>query len=107
MPAAAKGPVGDLTKEVAATLRAQVAHDQLTQLEVAKLVGMSQSQVSKILRGDGHIDLDQLDAFAAALGLNVVKVLEEAERAASVRARTRSRRRQARVARETPQSKAS
>lgn len=81
MPGAAKGPVGELTREVAAILRAQVARKQWTQLTVAARVNMSQSQVSKILRGDGHIDLDQLEAFASALDLKVAQVVSDADAA--------------------------
>ncbi len=45
-------------------------------------MGISQSQISKYLRAERVLDIDQLDALCFALGLNIVTVVREAEHAA-------------------------
>lgn len=47
----------------------------MTQKQLAELVGLSQSQVSKLLRGERVMTLDQLDAFCVALDVDVVRVV--------------------------------
>ncbi|MBN8883577.1 DNA-binding Xre family transcriptional regulator [Salana multivorans] len=79
---------GVITRNVAAVLRARVARVQATQTELAAVSGVSQSQLSKILRGTRAIDLDVLDRLCWTLGLDVADVLAEAERdAADLRGR--------------------
>lgn len=52
--------------------------------EIASAVGISRSQLSKMLRGVAHTDIDQLAALATTVGLDPVEVLGEAWRGLSL-----------------------
>lgn len=69
----------DLGREVAAILRGQLARAGRTQTQLATAASISQSQISKLLRGERPIDVDQLDRMCAALGLSIERVIEEAD----------------------------
>ena len=69
-----------LSRQIAAILRAQVAKFQLTQVDVAANSGISQSQLSKVLRGTRVLDVDQLDALCQTLGLEIADVVADAYR---------------------------
>lgn len=71
--------VRDLTRQVASTVRAAMAKFNVTQAEMAAAVGVSQSQLSKMVRGTRPIDIDQLDAMCRALGLDTGTVVADAE----------------------------
>ena len=79
MPAAAKPPVGSLTRHIAGVLRAKAARDQISQTTIAEAIGISQAQVSKYLRGTKAPNVDELEAIAAALGLSYLDVVVEAQ----------------------------
>lgn len=70
-----------LTLEIAAILRAARARQRVTTEELAEATGISRAQVGKQLGGAKPINLDELDLICHALGLNVVEVLAEADRA--------------------------
>lgn len=57
---------------------------------MATAAGISPSQFSRVLNGQKSLTLDQLDAICAALGIDVVNVLAEAD------ARSRAERRHVR-----------
>ena len=52
----------------------------LTQTEVAERLGQTQSFVSKVERGERRLDIVELRAFCSALGLSLLKFVEEIER---------------------------
>jgi DNA-binding Xre family transcriptional regulator len=85
MPAGAKTPPGPFSQELAAILRAQMARKQLWQAQVAVAAGMSQGQLSAVLNGKKHIDMEQLDRLCYVLGLKLVEVLREADEASKWR----------------------
>lgn len=85
MPAGAKTPPGPFSKEIAAILRAQMARKQLLQTPVARAINLSQTQLSAILLGQKHIDIEKLDELCYVLGLRLVPVLEEADAASKWR----------------------
>jgi transcriptional regulator with XRE-family HTH domain len=83
MPSGSKAPPGPLTQEVAAIIRERLARKQWPQARLAdairgKVSGVSAPQLSRMLNGTGHIDMDQLDAICAALDLDPVRVLSDA-----------------------------
>jgi len=70
--------VGPLTKEVAAIIRGRMARFNVNQTELAESVGISQSQLSKMVRGTRPIDIDQLESICDALGMGIEDAIEEA-----------------------------
>jgi transcriptional regulator with XRE-family HTH domain len=94
MPGGTKPPVGPLAHEAARIIRGHLARIGWTHQELGAKVNISASQVSRMLRGDRHMDLDQLARICAVTGLRVVDVLAEAERALAERdaAETEARR---------------
>jgi transcriptional regulator with XRE-family HTH domain len=85
MPRGAKSDPGLLTNEVAAILRAQMARKQLLQNAIAEEADISQTQLSGILNGHKHIDIEQLDRLCYALGLTLRDVVGEADEATTAR----------------------
>lgn len=71
--------VGWLTNEVAGILRGAAARRGVTQARLGEVAGVSQSQVSKMLRGKRDITIDQLDWLCDELGLAAAEVLAEAD----------------------------
>lgn len=80
MPGGTKPPVGPLAHEVARIIRGHLARIGWTHGELGARVDISASQISRMLRGHRHMDVDQLDRICTALNLRVVDVLSEAER---------------------------
>lgn len=72
---------GELSKEVAAILRAQMARHRIAQSPLAEAVGLSQGQLSGILNAKKHVDIEKLDEICQALGLEYAKVIREADEA--------------------------
>lgn len=72
-----------MTQYLAAALRARAAEGQVTQTQIAQVTGISQSQVSKLLRGRRVLDIDELDAICHVLGLDIGEVLTIAAHKAS------------------------
>ncbi|MBW9095172.1 helix-turn-helix transcriptional regulator [Microbacterium jejuense] len=70
--------VGALSRAVARILVDACDELFVTQTELARRSGVSQSQISKLLRAEREIKLGQLDAICAALGLSIVAVVAEA-----------------------------
>lgn len=67
-----------LTPRVADILSARVRELVISQKAIAEGSGISQSQVSKLLRGVRVINVDQLDALCSVLGLSIVDVVRQA-----------------------------
>ena len=74
-------PHGALSREVAKLLEAAADELAVSDTTLAGLVGISQSQMSIYLRGERSLTLDILDRICSALGLSIVAVVEEANRA--------------------------
>lgn len=72
-----------LTKRIASRLRGRVSQGNVTQVELSEVVGISQSQLSKLLRGVRVFDVDELDAVCQALGLDAGEVVACAYREAT------------------------
>jgi transcriptional regulator with XRE-family HTH domain len=51
----------------------------LTQMQLATVVGSSQSHISKLLRAERAMRLDEFDALCAAMGVSAVTVLQDAQ----------------------------
>lgn len=71
--------VSDITRHVASQIRGLMAQYGVKQGELAESIGVSQSQLSKMVRGTRPIDLDQLDGMCRALGVDTFTVVKEAE----------------------------
>lgn len=74
-------PLLSLGKAVAKSLNAQRAYVGMTQMQLSEKSGISQSQLSKQLRGIRAINIDELDAICEALGVSMESILESAEAA--------------------------
>jgi transcriptional regulator with XRE-family HTH domain len=70
---------GPLTDNIAARLRVAVEAKGLTQAEVGVVIGQSQSQVSKYLRGEVPLDLEEFAILCQLVGLNAAAVIAEAQ----------------------------
>lgn len=72
MPGAAKAPVGPLGHEVGRIIRGRLAYMEWTHGQLAAKVGLSTSQMSRMLKGDRHMDVDLLAQICDVLGLDIV-----------------------------------
>lgn len=70
---------GPLTRSIAAILAAEVSEQGLSQRELGLMVGISQGQISKYLRGERALLVDELDLFCHELGLDVGDVVHDAD----------------------------
>ncbi len=80
-----KGEPTKLTEEIAKTIRGELARQQMTKTELAKTVGISLPQISKLTAGLKRFDIEDLDAICEALGLNLREVVADAEAASESR----------------------
>lgn len=85
MATGSKPAPGALSQEIAAQLRAQIGRKQFTQAALADAVGISTAQMSGILAGKKHVDVEQLDELCFALGLNFREVVASADKATTQR----------------------
>lgn len=72
-------PPGRLTEEVAAILNATFESTGIKQSELGQRSGISQSQVSKYLRGTRVPDIERLQQMCAALEVRMSDVVAAAE----------------------------
>jgi transcriptional regulator with XRE-family HTH domain len=68
---------GPLTRAIAAALSAAVAERRLTQAQIAAALGQSQPHVSKYLRGEIVLDVEELNAICAFLHINTATLIAE------------------------------
>ncbi|MDK8496828.1 helix-turn-helix transcriptional regulator [Corynebacterium marquesiae] len=66
-------------KVIARLLNDERLHKGVTQAELAESTGISQSQISKQLRGTRDINIDELDAIVTALNMSLVELIRTAE----------------------------
>ena len=71
--------VGPLTQGIARVLRGELAKVQQNTTWFGGIIGVSQSQASKILRGTKPITLDQLHLACEAFGLQTSQIIRMAE----------------------------
>ncbi|RLP73660.1 XRE family transcriptional regulator [Mycetocola tolaasinivorans] len=71
--------VSDLTRKIAAILRGHMAQYGITQAELGEAIGVSQSQLSKLVRGVRPIELEQFVGMCESMGLDAGAILQEAE----------------------------
>lgn len=74
-------PHGSLSREVAKLLETAADELAVSDTTLARLVGISQPQMSIYMRGERSLTIDILDRICSALGLNIVAVMDEALRA--------------------------
>ena len=66
-------------KVIARLLNDERLQKGVTQAELAESTGISQSQISKQLRGTRDINIDELDAIVTGLNLSLVELIRTAE----------------------------
>lgn len=66
-------------KVVARLLNDERLHKSVTQAELAESTGISQSQISKQMRGTRDINIDELSAITDALDISLVELIRKAE----------------------------
>ena len=71
------------TAQTGRNVRAEMARAGVSQIDLAERVGLSQSGLSKRLRGVVPFDVNELDSIATALGVPVVSLLPQSEAVAS------------------------
>ncbi|MGN6200493.1 helix-turn-helix domain-containing protein [Humibacter sp.] len=78
MPGDRRLPPSKLSINVGALLDNARTEQFLLQRDLAEHIGVSQSQMSKFLRGERALNLDQLDALCRKLGLSIVGIVSDA-----------------------------
>lgn len=74
-----KDTMNTFGKVIARLLNEQRLQKGITQTELSDATGISQSQISKQMRGTRDINIDELGAIADALGLHLVELIRNAE----------------------------
>lgn len=75
-----KAVIDQFGKAIARQLNARRAHQDMTQNDLAQATGISQSQISKQLRGIRSINMDELALICAALNISTIEIIRMAER---------------------------
>lgn len=76
MNAQRRDAINEFGKAVARQLNARRAHQGLTQSQLEEATGISQSQLSKQLRGLRAINMDELAQLCAALDVSMESIIE-------------------------------
>lgn len=79
MPASARPEPSDLTKEVAAIIKGLMVRRGHEQQDLAAAVGVSPAQMSRMLAGGKHWDIDQLSRATDFLDADLRAILIDAE----------------------------
>lgn len=69
-------PLSPIEQTIAGVLRAEQARKMVGQTQLAEVAGISQSQMSKVLRGTRPITIGALDRVARELGLQLRVTLD-------------------------------
>jgi len=75
-----KSILSDGHRQLAELIRTLRVESGQTQVDLAERLGETQSAVSKVESGQRRLDLVQLAAYAAALGIKASKLVERWER---------------------------
>lgn len=86
MPASARPEPSDLTKEVAAIIKGLMVRRGKEQQALAAATGVSAPQMSRMLSGAKHWDIDQLFRAAEFLEADYREIILDAERTVAARA---------------------
>ena len=73
MPSGTKPPVGPLALAVGRIIRGHLARIGWTHGQLGERVGVSKAQMSRMLRGDKHMDVDLLYRITQVLGMDIVE----------------------------------
>lgn len=76
MNAQRRDAINEFGKAVARQLNARRAHQGLTQIQLEEATGISQSQLSKQLRGLRAINMDELAQLCEALDVSMESIIE-------------------------------
>ena len=63
------------TETIARNLSGELARHRKTQAALAKELGMSENTVSKLLKGKGSFNTEQLEKTAAMLGMSLYQLM--------------------------------
>lgn len=74
-----KDTMSSFGKVIARLLNDERLLKGVTQSELSESTGISQSQISKQLRGTRDINIDELDAIVTALDMSLVELIRTAE----------------------------
>lgn len=85
VPKGSMPPHGELSREVSRLLETAADELGVSDTKLARLVGISQPQMSKYLRGERSLTVDLVDRICQALGLSTARVIVEADKATSNR----------------------
>jgi transcriptional regulator with XRE-family HTH domain len=85
MPASARPEPSDLTKETAAIIKGLMVRRGQEQQALAAAVGVSAPQMSRMLAGVKHWDIDQLFRASAFLGADLREIILDAEQTVAAR----------------------
>lgn len=75
-----KDTMNTFGKVIARLLNEQRLRKGITQTELSDATGISQSQISKQMRGTRDINIDELGVIADALDIPLVSLIQQAER---------------------------
>lgn len=84
MPTGAKPEPSEFTKYIANYISAVIEERGIKKLHLAADVGISRPQLVNMLQGKKHWDLDNLKVVCDALGIDIVKLVQDAERSMNV-----------------------
>lgn len=79
MPTGAKPEPSEFTKYIANYISTVVEAREIKKLRLAADVGISRPQLVNMLQGKKHWDLDNLKVVCDHLGINMVKLVKDAE----------------------------
>lgn len=79
MPTGRTTEPSDLTRAVAAVIRAQMGYRDITQADLVRQTGVSQPTVSRIVKGERSIDMEMLHKVCRVLRVSVSAVIDQAE----------------------------
>jgi len=81
MPSGTRRPPGPLSRAIANILSDALGDAGIGQTELGEVVGISQSQLSKLLRAERALTIDELDRLCTALALDLIDVITRADSA--------------------------
>lgn len=76
-------PNSNLTKRVAAEIRAEMARQTKTTADVAQETGLSQRTTHRLVKGEREITIGELEAVCRALGVQISQILRAGNPAAA------------------------
>lgn len=90
MPSGTKDPAGEPARAVAELIRREMGAQNISRRQLAVAIGKSEKYVRERVSGSKALDLNDLDDIATVLDLDVIVILEQAERVVNQPAARRS-----------------